>query len=459
MAAIDGLFSGLQTADLINSLMQLEANPQTLLKQKLTKVGTAISAFQTLNSTVANLGTRAAALTTTAKIDAFKATSSDSSVTVKTNSGVGTGTLSFTVGQTAQGQTAVSAAMTAWGSDPAVLTITGADGEAHEISAASGSLADVASAVNSADLGITATRVAAGKNGAGEQQYRLQFTSNATGAEQSFTAHVGTAAEVEAGTATDLFTNGGAVVHAARDASITLWPGSDAAQVVTSSTNTFAAVIEGVDLTVSKTSADPVTVGVTRDASAISSKVNGLVTNLTTMLSYITSSSAVTTATDGSTSGGVFTGDSTVRDTKNRMTSAFSAPLDGISPSEYGITLDKKGAVTFDSAKFEAALAKDPAKSLAAVAELAARVESSAKTLSDPVTGTITAKVTGQESQSKSLTQRIEKWDTSLATRRATLERTYASLEVTLSNLTAQGSWLTSQLAGLPTSYARSNNS
>ena len=76
MAAIDGLASGLQTADLINSLMQLEANPQTLLKQKQVKVGTLISAYQTLNSTVANLATNAGKLTSAAKVDAAAATSS-----------------------------------------------------------------------------------------------------------------------------------------------------------------------------------------------------------------------------------------------------------------------------------------------------------------------------------------------------------------------------------------------
>jgi flagellar hook-associated protein 2 len=457
MAAIDGLASGLQTADLINSFMQIEANPQTLLKQKQVRVNTAVSAFQTLNSTVANLRSRAEALTTAAKIDAFKPTSSDSSVTIKANAGASAGTLDLRVDRTAQGQTAVTAAMRAWSSDPAVLTIRGTDGEAHEITAASGSIADIATAVNAADLGITATRVSAGKDAEGQPLYRLQFASKATGADQAFEVFAGSGADIEAGTAVSAFANGGAVVHEARDAVIALWPGSGAEQLVTSSSNTFSSVLEGVDVTVSKVSTDPVTVTVGRDPAAVSGRVKGLVDNLTTALTYINTSSSVATAANGSRTAGVFSGDSTARDTKNQLTSAFVAPIGGVSPSEYGINVDKTGAVTFDAAKFEAALAEDPDTVLGAVAALATRIQGTTKTLSDPTTGTITAKVTGQQSQAKDLTTQIERWDDRLANRRATLERTYATLEVTLANLQSQGTWLAGQLATLPNLNNRSN--
>ena len=53
--AIDGLISGLKTTDLINSLMQAEAIPQTLLKNKVTDSTTYITAMQALNTKVAAL--------------------------------------------------------------------------------------------------------------------------------------------------------------------------------------------------------------------------------------------------------------------------------------------------------------------------------------------------------------------------------------------------------------------
>lgn len=454
MAAIDGIASGLQTADLINSLIQLEANPQTLLKQKQTKVGTLISAYQTLNSTVANLATNAGKVTTATKLDATAATSSSTAVTATLGTGATAGALKFTVDRLAQGQTAVTAASTTWSNADGVVTID-IGGELHEITAESDSMSDIAYAVNQAGLGISATRVAAGTDGDGNPLYRLQFSSNETGAEAKFSVYASPSADVTEASPTVF----AAIVTEAQDAQLTLWPGTDAATPVTSSSNSFADVLPGVSLNVTAASADPVTVTVARDQAAVSAKVAGLVTNLSSVLSYITSNSRITSASDGgATTGGTLAGDSTARDAKNKLTSAFIAPIDGVSPSEYGITVDKAGVFSFDTAKFEAALAKDPQKTLASVAALGARVETSAKALSNSVDGTITAKVTGQQSVSKNLTERIEKWDISLAARRATLEKTYATLEVTLSNLQSQGTWLTSQLATLPSLNSRSNS-
>jgi flagellar hook-associated protein 2 len=50
----------------------------------------------------------------------------------------------------------------------------------------------------------------------------------------------------------------------------------------------------------------------------------------------------------------------------------------------------------------------------------------------------------------KSLNDQVTGWDTRLASRRSTLERTWAQLEVTLNRLQSQGDWLSSQLATLP---------
>ena len=52
----------------------------------------------------------------------------------------------------------------------------------------------------------------------------------------------------------------------------------------------------------------------------------------------------------------------------------------------------------------------------------------------------------------KGLNDQITDWDTRLADRRSTLEKTYANLEVQLQQLQSQSSWLTGQLAGLSSS-------
>jgi len=143
----------------------------------------------------------------------------------------------------------------------------------------------------------------------------------------------------------------------------------------------------------------------------------------------------------------VLSGDSATRGIQQSLTSALAYPVDGISPSEVGIVLGRDGAFTFEPEKFAAALASDPAKVQRVVSGLAERVAETATKISSPIDGSLTQKIKSQESFTKNLTEQVSDWDRRLATRRSGLERTYASLEVTLSGLQSQSSWLASQLA------------
>ena len=58
--SIGGMISGLDTATMINQLMQLEARPQSLLKNKVSSTQTLVSALQALNTRIADLGKVAA---------------------------------------------------------------------------------------------------------------------------------------------------------------------------------------------------------------------------------------------------------------------------------------------------------------------------------------------------------------------------------------------------------------
>lgn len=454
--AIDGLVSGLDTTSLINSLMQVEAVPQTQLKAKVSSAQNLISALQGLNSQIAGLADLAAKAAKPAALDLFTATSSSTTVTTAVSANASAGQLDVVVGALARSQIGVSAAMTVWPTAPAVLTVV-SGGVTTEIAAASTSLDDIATAINAAGAGVTATKVASGVDAGGVAQYRLQLTGNDSGAAKAFTVYQGTATEVAANTAPDLLAAAGAaVIRTAQDASVTLWAGTAAAQTITSATNTFSNLLPGVAMTVSAVSVDPVTVKVARDDAQIGSVASGLVSSLNGVFALISTKSAVVNSTNASgapvLSAGIFAGDSTVRDVKQRILTAASAPINGHSPSEYGISITKSGTMEFDAVKFAAALAKDPDTVKAAVQEIATRVAAAASTASDKYDGQITAKITGQQSTVKNLGDRIEDWDRSLATRRATLQSTYTALETQLSALKAQSSWLTAQVAGLPTS-------
>ena len=456
--AIDGLVSGLDTTSLINQLMTVESQPQTLLKAKVSRTQTLVSAFQSLNTSVASLASFAKKTALPASVDLFSATSSAASVSVKAASGSSAGQINISVTSVAKAQVSVSEAMSEWPDSPATFTIVTSDGTKVEISAASTSMSGVADAINASSAGVKATRVSAGTDsGTGDPLYRLQLTSSSTGASGAFQVFRGTAADVTAGTATDLFSApGAATVTSAADASVTLWAGTAAEQVITSSTNTFADILPGLSVTVSQVEASPVTVSVAKDTAGVSSLASNLVANLTAVFNFIGSKSTVsqTTSSTGAAvvTAGVFTGNSTARDVSARLLTAASAPVDGRSPSEIGITITKDGGIEYDSAKFTAALTADPAGTQTMFQTIADRIATAADSGSNQYTGTITQVITGQQSSLTSLNDQIASWDVRLASQRAGLERTYSALEVALSNLNAQSSWLTSQLAALTSS-------
>ena len=455
--AVDGLVSGLDTTSLINSLMQLEALPQNILKTKASTSQAMISALQGLNAKIASLATLATDTAKPAALDLYKATSSSANVSATATAGASAGQVNIVVTTLAQAQVVVSAAMAAWPDDPPVLTIVGSDGTHTQISAASTSLDDVVLAINGASTGVNAMKVSTG-NG----QFRLQFTATETGAAGAFDIYRGTSAAVTGGTATKLLADpGAALVTTAQDAEVTLWAGTPAAQTIKSATNTFTDLLPGVAVTVSATSVDPVTVTVTRDDTKISKVAGDFVSALNGVFALISTKSAVTDSTDASgkpkISGGVFTSDSMVRAVNEKILSAASMPVDGRSPSEIGISITKTGELEFDADKFAKALAADPARVERVIQELASRVEAAATEASDKYDGLITTKITGQESLVTSLNMQISDFDRRLESRRSALERTYSSMEVQLSALNSQASWLTSQLSALRPS--NSNNS
>ncbi|WP_028050712.1 flagellar filament capping protein FliD [Cellulomonas sp. URHD0024] len=445
---IDGLISGLDTTSLINSLMQAEAAPQTLLKSKQSSTTTMVSALQSLNTKVASLAEAATKAATAASWGATKATTSATSVTASTTNVAQATALTFQVDKVAQNQISLSDAFTS----PTALTkgastVTIKVGNTLTEVAVGTDPAAFAKAISGSDAGVNAVAVTVGTD------TRLQLTGKSTGKDAAFTVYAGTKADVEAelalGTATkiDLIDS-----RVAQDAQVTLWPGS-VGQVVTSKSNTFSDVLSGTSFTVSKVEADPVTLTVARDTAALTSLASGLVGSLGVVISEISSRTSTTTSTDADghtvVKGGLFSGDSAVRQLQTAVSSAASYPIDGISPSSVGIVVGSDGTFTFDSAKFAAALDKDPAQVQKVVAGIAKRVADVAKGTSDSISGTLTLKITGQQKELTGLNDQIEDWDRRLALRRESLQTTYSNLEVTLSGLKSQSSWLSGQLAAL----------
>jgi flagellar hook-associated protein 2 len=455
-SSIDGLASGLNTTAMINSLMAVQALPQTQLQSKLATNQTMITSLQGLNTRLTVLNGTASRDAAANSLNLFTATSSSPSLTAATTTAASSGSIEVTVTRLAQTQVDVTAPMLSWpvdgGGAPAKLTIVDATGKQTEIAPASTSLDDVVTAINAAAGGANAVKVPAG-NGT----YRLQLTASTSGAAGAFQAYRGSAADVTAGTATNLMADpAAAVVKTAQDAEALLYAGTAAQVTVTSATNTFTDLLPGVSVTATAISAAPVTVTVASDTAGITKKAEDLVNAVNDVLGFISDNSAVTTSTTATgasaAKGGIFTGNSSVRAVSDELFTAMAAPINGKSPSEYGIVITRKGDFSFDKDKLAAALAADPAGTTAALQEVASRVATSTKDATDPYQGSVTALIKGRQSEATDLTNQISDWDLRLADRRATLQAVYTHMEVLLGGLQSQSAWLTGQLAGLTAS-------
>ncbi len=470
-SSIDGLVSGLNTTSLISQLMKVEAMPQDALKTRQASVTKLVSALQGVNTKIASLATFATTTADAASWTAAKATVSTSasgtvSATATTTSSAQPGSMTFSVDQVATPQVSLSNVVPDDNSlvpqSPPSVTVRKADGTYLTVEPASGSLADVAAAVNkAADAGVRATvvRVTTGAT----PEYRIQFTGTTTGTDGSFEVFAGTQADVVAATAagTDqsmrIDQNS---FQVAQNAKVTLWKGNPALeQTVEQSSNTFSDLMTGVNITVSKVTApgdDPTTVTVARDSTALSTMAKNFMGSLSLALSDISSQTASTSTTDSSgkamVTGGVLSGESEIRDLSQQLTSAASMPVGGKSPSSVGISLNADGTFAFDEATFATAFAADPGAVQTMLTTIASRVQAVATGASDATTGTLTQKITSQQGVVSSLGTQIDGWDVRLQLRQAALEKTYSTLEVSLSNLQSQQSWLTGQLASLSTS-------
>ncbi len=441
-----GLISGMDTASLISQLMQVEANPQTLLKNKLVATNSDAAGYRAVNLRFDSLRTAAAALSTDAPWTASKATSSNGTVTAAAGSAATAASLTFTVKNLASTHSMRSAELTAppgktaaadtdFGATSIDVTVGGTTTTIALDTDASGTatLTEAAAAINKkTELGLTASVVQVG-----EGRYRMQLTTKTSGAAGVFSIPTGTPAFA------DLTTGA--------DATLTIGAGAGAYDV-TSATNTFTGLLPDTTITVTK-ALETATVGVARDTDATAAKVQALVDAANSALQAITDYTSKDSAT------ATLQGDSTLRTLSGRVADILSSGVGGKSPAAYGITLERDGKLTFKKDTFTAALAADPVGTRTFLTQgngttspvgLAAQLEALAKSASDTDNGTLTLMAKSSDNTAKDLTARVADWDRRLALRKETLTRQFTAMETALGTLQNQSSWLAGQLAGLP---------
>lgn len=441
-SSISGLASGLDTALIINQLMQLEAVPQSKLKTKVSTQQSTITVLQTLNTRLALVASKAEALTKATAWSPVTATTTNGAVNVTAKTSAAPASLNVTVLDVARthqlGFTQAAKLTDAVTGASTSVRLDRFDGSPLTLTT-DGTLQGVIDAINDPgnETGLRASAIKVGVDGSGDPQYQLLVESIETGTAQDF--------ELTAEDGGALL--GGHTARAGSDARISLGTGI----TVTSTSNTFADVLDGVTITLSNaaTNATTATLVVARDTSSMTAQVQDLVDTLNAALAELAAQTGYNADTG---TAGRLIGDSAMRALSSQLLNSVY-PTDGGSLASLGIQTSRSGKLEFDAARFKEAYAADPA----AVAErfttagggFADRLTTIAKAASNSTDGAIGMAITGRKDEVTRLQSSIDAWDLRLQMRRTTLERQYTALETAMSQMNSQSNWLGAQIEAM----------
>lgn len=450
--SVSGLMSGLDTGALVDRLMSVERLQQRPILLGQQKASTLADALTNLNGLFKKLGDAAngfapTSVLDTSNFDAVTAKSSDESVaTVTAGAKPSTADITFTVDKLAQASSVVS-------KNAFTLTDTLGNGQALNLNIATGgkstdvtiqagaTLTDVVDQINKSGAGVRANLIKVN-----DTQYALQVTAEKSGAGST----------VSISDSGGTFGSGFAETVQAQDTQVTLGGGGANPLTITSSDRTIKDLVPGLDVTVKKVSADPVTISAKPDNDAIAGKAEEFVKALNAVLGDIAAKSkpdpnaAASTDTMQQSKGGVFLGNSVVRGLTQQVQDVLVGSSANL-PSQIGISIDKTGAATFDKNAFLKALQEDPDKVKAIMTETARQVGQVTKGATDVSNGSLTTAVQGQSDLVKDYTDRLNRFDDRMAAMEARYRAKFDALDSMLSKMKSQSDWLAGQLKSLPT--------
>jgi flagellar hook-associated protein 2 len=373
-----GVGSGLNVSDIVSKLMTVEQQPLVLLTNKEAPLQAQLSAYGTIKGALAGLRDATNALATPAKFNASVARLGDATIaTASASTSAVAGTHTLEVQTLAKAHTLATTAYAATSTPVGSGTITiqfgkydagvftsSAERASETISIPSGqtSLASVRDAINSADAGVSASIV---NDGTG---YRLVLTSGASGTANALRITVDdddandTDASGLSALTFDASTGGTSRLEekvAAQDATLVV-----DGITITKSQNLAADVIEGVTLTLTATGSTTVTVA--RDTTPAVTAVQTFVKAYNDLQTVAKSVSGYDPATGQA---GSLLGDPALRGIQSALRNAFNGLIVGAGGaktlSSVGVSFEREGILTLDTAKLTAALA-DPQSNVSA---------------------------------------------------------------------------------------------
>lgn len=345
--SFDGLATGINTTETVDKLIEVESRPKILKEAEKARLENQLSAWQEVNTKLLDLRTQAQEIWKASTWTTLSATSSNENIlTATASSDAQPGTYTIEVSQLAR---AHQISTGGYASDldtvgTGTLNVTvGAKSVDITVDASNNTLRGLADAINQADVGATASVIYDGS------QYRLLVTSDQTGTANTVSL-----------TATG-FTLTTSTVQDAQDASIKFGSGTGAI-TITSSSNQVEDVIPGVTLNlVNASPGTQVTVSMSRDTSGVEEKIQAFVDAYNTAMEFIGEQFKFDPQKN---QGGILMGDRTLLTIQTRIQSMIASPVatggDITSLRSIGLKLDDDGVLSFDTAKFQEAVAQDP---------------------------------------------------------------------------------------------------
>ena len=449
---IDGLVSGLQTADLIAELMEAERAPITRMESTKEEYQNKISLLQDLSLKLSTLKISADTLNTSSLYGARAVTSSQENVlTASAQSGAPTGRYTIQVEQIALAHQLASGVT----SDPSTqvfgtgtITLQVGSGSPVNINITSdnNSLNGIRDAINNAGLPITASIVGSGS------EYRLVILSNATGTEGQITLNVNLQEEEEG---EEVETLSFSDIQPPQNAKLLLGVATDTSTPLSFefSSNTVTGLLPGVTLNLLSSSSSSVTVEVKEDTSLLQEQIEKFVENYNDVINTIDN---LTFYDPDSGEKGAFLGDVNLSIIQMQLERAVtsvvsSAPEEVNSLSMLGVKLTKTGLLQIEDRE---ALSEKLSTNSAGIKELF--TEGVAKNLSQTIqgmtvygSGTLWVKQDMYQRMIQDIDKRIASLEEIMDLKEERLWRQYTNLETYLSNMQSQSNWLAGQIAAL----------
>jgi len=356
---ISGLSSGINSAEIIDALVDVDRGSIRLLENQQTKLTARLEAVRSLNTRLLSTQIDISNLKRAPTYSGRAVTSGDESVlTATATSEAVPGSYSFEVVSLAKAHQAATAPQAASGGNLGTGTITlqVGSGVTKEIAVGTGNtgLQNIAKAINAAKAGVVASVV---NDGTG---YRMILQSQSTGADNTIAI---SAVDDDGGDGADLSDvfSGMSTIQGAADAQLQLGSGVNAV-VVDYKTNTISDFIPGVTLDLKKLSTGPITVNVTADTARAEATITTFVDSFNAAYSYLKDNSSYDPVTK---EGGILMSETGLRNAMGRLRSSLtgfdpSLPASMNTLASIGITLDRTtGALSLDSSVLRDRLATD----------------------------------------------------------------------------------------------------